>query len=88
MLTSSVTQEAISSDHYYAEHFGRVIIRGWQEQYLTPAQAFELGRLAGSYARRALAQDQQIANTLAKHEAIREMAANEIKGWQVIRGMR
>lgn len=85
MLTSSVTQNAPSSDHYWAAHFGKTIIHGWLTNTLTPDHAAQLGRMAGSYARRALAYEQAIANTLARREVVREIAQNEIDGWNVVR---
>lgn len=86
MLVSSLHSNAPSSDHYFAEHYGRAVILGLLSGTLTPEKAFGLGRLAGSYARRALDTEQQIANTLARREFVREIAQNEIDGWNVVRG--
>ena len=47
------------SDRDYAEHLGKVLISGWMANRLTPDEAEEIGTLAGTFARRALA-DQDV----------------------------
>lgn len=48
------------TDQDYAAHLGRVIIAGLIANRLTPEEAYELGTLAGTFGRRALAHQEVV----------------------------